>query len=169
MEPLFREERRLTLSTWYEISDKNTTSGPIRHSNVRFRSMNGMGGDVVRRDSIRMACSTSQRLKRTALRVLVPAPDRSRYCGAVSPAIGEGGPHTTKPGSARTFRGSKKRLARIRMRDNFSIEFWCFVALMAFLLLVGIPWMLKHPDGFHHHHGRTTDSSGTSADSTHAP
>ena len=93
---------------------------------------------------------------------------RSGYGGAVS-RIAAIGPHTTKPGSARTFRSSKKRLARIRMRDNFSFAFWCFVALIAFLLFVGIPWMIKHPDDIHHHHGRTTDNSGTSVDSERAP
>jgi hypothetical protein len=55
------------------------------------------------------------------------------------------------------------------MRDNFSIAFWCFVALMAFLLFVGVPWMIKHSDDIHQHHGRTTDSSGTAAGSAHAP
>jgi hypothetical protein len=87
----------------------------------------------------------------------------------VSRSIIEGGPHSAKPGSARRFRGSKKRLARIRVRDNFSIGFWCFVALMAFLLFVGIPWMIKHPESFHYHHARTIDSSGTTVDSAHVP
>ena len=131
--------------------------------------MNGLACETMCCDSIRVACSTGQRPKLTALRVLVSALGRSEYGGAVSRPIGETGPHTAKPGSARTFRGSKKRLARIRMRDNFSIAFWCFVALMAFLLFVAVPWMVKHsPDDTHPHQERTTDSNGIAADSAHA-
>jgi hypothetical protein len=85
------------------------------------------------------------------------------------PSIGENGPHTTKPGADRVFRGSKKRLARIRIRDNMSLGMWCFVALMAMLLLVVVPWLVNHPGALHTHGRRTTDSSGTAADSTHAP
>jgi hypothetical protein len=85
------------------------------------------------------------------------------------PSIGATGPHTTKRGSARVFRGSKKRLARIRMRDNMSLGMWCFVALMALLLFVAVPWLIKHPHALHTHGRSTTDSIGTAADSAHAP
>ncbi len=73
-------------------------------------------------------------------------------------------------GGTRVFRGSKKRVARIRMRDHFSIAFWCFVVVMALFFLVGFPWLLKHP-GHHIHEYREhrTDSSGTTSDSGHAP
>jgi len=87
----------------------------------------------------------------------------------VARSIGVSGPHGTKPGAARSFRGTKKRLARIKLRENFSIAFWCFVAFIAFLLFVGIPWMLKQPADTHERHGRTTDSNGTAEDSAHAP
>ena len=52
-------------------------------------------------------------------------------------------------------RGSRKRLNRIRLRGNGSIELWIFVALMAFMLTVGVPWLIRHPmedrDSHHTH------------------
>ena len=52
-------------------------------------------------------------------------------------------------------RGSRKRLNRIRLRGNWSIELWIFVAIMAFMLIVGVPWLIRHPmvdpDAHHTH------------------
>jgi hypothetical protein len=42
-------------------------------------------------------------------------------------------------------RGSQKRLNRIRLRGNWSLELWIFVAIMAFMLIVGMPWLIRHP------------------------
>jgi hypothetical protein len=52
------------------------------------------------------------------------------------------GPH---PHRFQTIRGSRKRLRRITLRGNWSIEFWIFVAIMAFTLLIGVPWLIRHP------------------------
>jgi hypothetical protein len=50
-------------------------------------------------------------------------------------------------------RGSRKRLNRIRLRGNWSIELWVFVAIMAFMLILGMPWLVRHsmvdPDAHH--------------------
>ena len=51
------------------------------------------------------------------------------------------------PGSPRpplTFRGSRRRLKRIKIRGNGSLEFWLFVGWGAFLVLVVLPWMMRH-------------------------
>jgi len=45
-----------------------------------------------------------------------------------------------RPG--RWYRGSRRRLRQIRLRDNWPIELWLLVAWVAFLLLVVVPWMI---------------------------
>ena len=54
----------------------------------------------------------------------------------------------TRP--SKTYRGSRKRLRRITLRGNWSIELWIFVAIMAFMLLIGVPWLIRHPPVDHH-------------------
>ncbi|HUK36705.1 MAG TPA: hypothetical protein VLV86_22475 [Vicinamibacterales bacterium] len=93
---------------------------------------------------------------------------RSAY-GQQVPSISLDGPHTTKPGTARVFRGSKKRVRRIRMRDYMSLAMWCYIVLMAALLFIGLPWMAKHPVEFHRPSPTATRSGEAARDSTHAP
>jgi hypothetical protein len=62
-----------------------------------------------------------------------------------------GGPHTTRPSTLGTFRGSRKRIKRITFRKNLSVEFWIFAGLVLFLLFGLVPWMIGHP-----HHDRHT-------------
>jgi hypothetical protein len=51
------------------------------------------------------------------------------------------------PGSNRsplTFRGSRRRLKRIKMRQNSPLELWLLVGWVTFLLLFVLPWMVRH-------------------------
>jgi hypothetical protein len=51
------------------------------------------------------------------------------------------------PGSRRpplTFRGSRRRLKRIKIRGNSSLELWLLVGWVVFLVLIVLPWMLRH-------------------------
>jgi hypothetical protein len=43
------------------------------------------------------------------------------------------------------YRGSRKRLRRIKFAENTSVGFWVFVALMIFMLFVVLPWLINHP------------------------
>jgi hypothetical protein len=43
----------------------------------------------------------------------------------------------------KTFRGSRQRLRRIRLRGNGSLELWLLILWVAFVLLVVVPWMLR--------------------------
>jgi hypothetical protein len=54
----------------------------------------------------------------------------------------------TRPG--KVYRGSRKRIQRIKWRENTSVEFWILVILLLFMLLVAIPWLIKHPIEHHH-------------------
>jgi len=45
---------------------------------------------------------------------------------------------------AKAYRGSRRRLRRIRLRDNGSWELWALAAWLTFLVLVFVPWMLRH-------------------------
>jgi hypothetical protein len=46
--------------------------------------------------------------------------------------------------SPRIYRGSRRRLKRIRLRDNVPWELWALAAWLAFLLFVVVPWMIRH-------------------------
>jgi hypothetical protein len=62
---------------------------------------------------------------------------------------GNGVPSGVRTG--KLYRGSRKRVQRIKVRENTSVELWIFVLLMLFLLFVGLPWLTKHPPADHHH------------------
>jgi hypothetical protein len=47
-------------------------------------------------------------------------------------------------GARRTFRGSSKRIRRIKIRGNGSWGMWFLLAWVIFLLAVVIPWMIRH-------------------------
>jgi hypothetical protein len=42
------------------------------------------------------------------------------------------------------YRGSKRRIKRIKWRRNGSLEMWLLAGWVAFLLLVVLPWMIRH-------------------------
>jgi uncharacterized iron-regulated membrane protein len=72
------------------------------------------------------------------------------------------GPHDDRHGAGRVYRGSRKRIRRIKWRDNTSIEFWILVLLMLLLLFVGIPWMIRHPPADHDDHGSAVHPGASS-------
>jgi hypothetical protein len=47
-----------------------------------------------------------------------------------------------RPG--RTFRGSRRRITRLRFRDNWSGEMWFLVIVMGLTLLF-LPWLIIYP------------------------
>jgi hypothetical protein len=53
-------------------------------------------------------------------------------------------------GAQRGYRGSRKRVHRIRMQDNWSVEFWLFVVFVLLALLVVVPWLIRNPPSHHH-------------------
>jgi hypothetical protein len=44
----------------------------------------------------------------------------------------------------KTYRGSRRRIERIKWRGNGSLEIGFFVAWVVFLVLVVLPWMIRH-------------------------
>lgn len=42
-------------------------------------------------------------------------------------------------------RGSRRRLRRIKLRENWSRAMWALLAFVLLVLLVVIPWVLRHP------------------------
>jgi hypothetical protein len=57
-----------------------------------------------------------------------------------------------RAGAGKVDRGSRKRVRRIKLWENTSVEFWIFVVFMLVMLFVGVPWLIKHPPEVHHHH-----------------
>ncbi len=45
---------------------------------------------------------------------------------------------------AKTSREPRKRVRPIKMRDNGSWELWVLIGWLAFLVLVVLPWMIRH-------------------------
>jgi hypothetical protein len=43
-----------------------------------------------------------------------------------------------------TFRGSRRRLKHVTVKGNDSVELWVLVAWVVFLLVVVLPWMVRH-------------------------
>jgi hypothetical protein len=41
------------------------------------------------------------------------------------------------------YRGSRRRVRRVRLRGNGSLELWMLIAWVTFLLLVVVPWMIR--------------------------
>ena len=44
----------------------------------------------------------------------------------------------------KVYRGSRRRVRRIKMRDNNSRTLWVLILWVAFLLIVVVPWMIRH-------------------------
>jgi hypothetical protein len=57
-----------------------------------------------------------------------------------------------RAGAGKVYRGSRKRVRRIKWLENNSVEFWILVVLLLFMLLVGVPWLVKHPPADRHQH-----------------
>ena len=53
-------------------------------------------------------------------------------------------------GAGKVYRGSRKRVRRIKWWENSPLEFWIFVVLILFMLFVGVPWLIKHPPTDYH-------------------
>jgi hypothetical protein len=60
------------------------------------------------------------------------------------------GPQTSGPRSGKAYRGSRKRVRRLRLRGNWSVELWIFLAVMLFTLFVVVPWIVRHPPADQH-------------------
>src|SRR6266550_4621019 len=58
---------------------------------------------------------------------------------ATADAVSTGG---SRP--AKSYRGSRRRVKRLKSRGNFSFEMWVLAAWVIFLLLVVLPWMIRH-------------------------
>jgi len=48
---------------------------------------------------------------------------------------------------AKVYRGSRARLRRIRIRHNWSGEMWFLLGCLILMLLVFIPWLIRHSEG----------------------
>jgi type II secretory pathway component PulM len=59
--------------------------------------------------------------------------------------------HLGRPGAGKVYRGSRKRLRRLKWREHTPAEFWILVVIVIVMLLVVIPWLINHPPAEHHH------------------
>jgi len=45
----------------------------------------------------------------------------------------------------RTYRGSWRKIRRITLRGNWSLQFMLFLAWLLICLFVLVPWLVRHP------------------------
>jgi hypothetical protein len=81
-----------------------------------------------------------------------------------APPLHASGSHRFRPNAGKVYRGSRRRLRRIKWRENMSVELWIFVAFVVFLLIFGIPWLVEHPP--RHQHQPLTHGLETSGEHT---
>jgi hypothetical protein len=62
-----------------------------------------------------------------------------RYRGSAN------GPQASGLRSGKVYRGSRRRVRRIRFRGNWAVELWILVAVILFVLFVVVPWLVQHP------------------------
>ena len=67
------------------------------------------------------------------------APARSRYCSRVRAH----GPQASRPSRVRVHRGSRKRVARIRLKGNGSMELCILIVVLLLALLVIMPRLIR--------------------------
>jgi len=60
------------------------------------------------------------------------------------------GPQTIRPGAGRVYRGTRKRLRRIRLRENTPLGLLVFVVALVLLMIVTFVLLIQHPP-LHHH------------------
>jgi type II secretory pathway component PulM len=66
------------------------------------------------------------------------------------PGAAGGGRHASQDRPGKNYRGSKKRVDRIKWRDNTPRGFWILIVLTLFLLFAGISWLVTHPPDDHY-------------------
>jgi len=49
------------------------------------------------------------------------------------------------PGHGKVYRGSRKRVQRIRWQEHTPVELWILLVVLLLVLLIVIPWMIRHP------------------------
>jgi hypothetical protein len=47
--------------------------------------------------------------------------------------------------STLTFRGSRRRLRRIRFRENWTRDMWLLLVFVVLTVLLLFPWLVRHP------------------------
>jgi heme/copper-type cytochrome/quinol oxidase subunit 2 len=50
----------------------------------------------------------------------------------------------------KVYRGSRKRIRRIRWRENTTFEFWVFVVAILLMLILGVLSLINHSNDRHH-------------------
>src|SRR5437773_2219597 len=72
--------------------------------------------------------------------------------------VSGGGPQLARPRAGRVYRGSAKRIRRIKWRDHTPREFVVLV-ILGIAMVVLISWLIAHPDTGHHHHAHSNVDS----------
>ena len=65
--------------------------------------------------------------------------------------LSHSGPHLGRPGAGKTYRGSRKRLRRIKWQEHTPVEFWIYLVLLLVVRLLVILSLIKHLPPEHQH------------------
>jgi hypothetical protein len=69
------------------------------------------------------------------------------------------GPHLGRAGVGRIYRGSAKRIGRIRWREHTPWELVALMVVVIAIVVALVSWLVTHPEAGHHHHGEPTVDS----------
>ena len=65
------------------------------------------------------------------------------------------GSQPTRPGAGKLYRGSRKRIRRLKWQEHTPVDLWTLAALTLVMSLVLISWLSTHAAGDHHHSTET--------------
>jgi hypothetical protein len=64
--------------------------------------------------------------------------------------------HLGRTGAGRIYRGSAKRIRRIKWREHTPLGFAAFMFVLVAIMIGVIIWLTTHPEDGHHHDGQVT-------------
>jgi hypothetical protein len=79
------------------------------------------------------------------------------------------GPHFSGSRCGRTYRGSLKRVRRIKWQEHTPPSFVAFAAAGIATIVLLISWLVTHPEAGHHHAEHATSELRTSSSAAPAP
>jgi hypothetical protein len=71
----------------------------------------------------------------------------------------QSGPHFSRPRAGLSYRGSPKRIRRIKWQDHTPPSFAALMLAGLALVLALIAWLITHPEAGHHHSGQVNVDS----------
>jgi hypothetical protein len=60
------------------------------------------------------------------------------------------GPQSVRPGAGKVYRGSRRRIQRIRLRENTPVAFVILALVLLIVIVATMSWLIQHSPAHHH-------------------